>query len=503
MAEPTQEKPSGAQASADEQDQNGARRLTSEAAAAAGLLTAKSKQFTAQAGAAGNRVVDEARDLGERAGAFAAPIASTRVGSWLTAHRGEIGYGIVALALVGLAALVRLGDLGGAALSPGEEYAVETARLGVVDLVRESTRSEVQPPLYVLLLKGWMEAFSDATETVRLLSALLGIATVGAMYALGRTLAGHRAGVLAAFLTAVSAFHATFSQEARVYPLLACCAALSFAFFVKTFRDGSEAAAVGYVAATVALVYTHIFGLFVVLAQIIIVALAERPQRDYYDERPRAPGFSVLIGIVAILYLPWAVVQALPSDAVTGRGASELEEIRELAGSDVILDDLTEPTLGLVGTTLSRFAGSNDFLIAMIVIAGVALGFWIGRKIMDTRRVRRIAREGAAGLQSLPFLVPLVWAACTLLVPYAISRLVLPMYEIKYTVATSLGLYLLVAVALAKLKNPIARGITTAAVVVWAVIILLQWSGADDRDYWRGVQSSDTSQVSAVRDESR
>ena len=491
MSEPTQDKPSGVETSVAGRISNGTRRLTAEASAAAGYLSVQSKRLTARAGAVGSRVQGEAAELGERAGSIAAPIASTRAGAWLIAHKQELGYGLTALAIVGLGALVRLGDLGGAALNSGEEYAVRIASLEVADLVRESTHSEVQPPLYALTLKGWILAFSDATETVRLLSALFGIATVGAMYALGRTLAGHRAGILAAFLTAVSAFHATFSQEAHVYPLLALCAALSFAFFFKTFRDGSEAAAVGYVAATVALVYTHIFGLFVILAQMVIVALAERPWQDFYDERPRAPGFSVLIGIVAILYLPWAVVLALETDEATG------------GGTDSSLSGLDEPSFSAVEGSLARFAGSKDFLIAMIVIAAVAALFWLWRTAADTRGIRRLAIAGVEGLRGLPFLVPIVWVACTLLVPYGISRLVLPMYETKYAVASSLGLYLLIAVALAKLRNPIARGITTAAVVIWAAIILLQWSGADDRDYWRGLALSDSPDVPAAVDRPR
>jgi uncharacterized membrane protein len=78
---------------------------------------------------------------------------------------------------------------------------------------------DVHPPLYTALLWAWTRvAVSDAW--LRLLSALLGAATVPAVYVLGARLLGRAYGLWAAGFLAVTWFHVLHSRQARMYPLL-------------------------------------------------------------------------------------------------------------------------------------------------------------------------------------------------------------------------------------------------------------------------------------------
>ena len=135
----------------------------------------------------------------------------------------------VALGLILLLALgLRLVNLGGRTLWYDEAFAVLFAEKGWDAMVDgtltpvDGGAADVHPLLYYLLLDAWMEAYGQGVFAVRLLSALVGVATVGAVFGLVRDwFSDGRTGLAAAFLTAVVPFHVQYSQEARMYALLA------------------------------------------------------------------------------------------------------------------------------------------------------------------------------------------------------------------------------------------------------------------------------------------
>ena len=67
----------------------------------------------------------------------------------------------------------------------------------------------------------WVQAFGTGEVGLRLFSAVAGVATVPVVYAVGRTLASRRIGLVAAALAATSPYLVFYSQEARSYALFA------------------------------------------------------------------------------------------------------------------------------------------------------------------------------------------------------------------------------------------------------------------------------------------
>ncbi len=107
---------------------------------------------------------------------------------------------------------------------------------------------DIHPPLYYYLLHFWMRVFGNSEFAVRALSALLGTGLVYLTYLLGHHLsrppsvppkvgeeASHSCwlGLIAAFLSAISPFQVYYSQEARMYILLAALSALSVYSFIR------------------------------------------------------------------------------------------------------------------------------------------------------------------------------------------------------------------------------------------------------------------------------
>lgn len=80
--------------------------------------------------------------------------------------------------------------------------------------------SERTPPFYYVVAWIWSRVFGTGEVGLRSLSAVFGTLTVLLAYVIARPIAGERAGLIAASLTAVSPILVWYSQEARSYELL-------------------------------------------------------------------------------------------------------------------------------------------------------------------------------------------------------------------------------------------------------------------------------------------
>lgn len=145
-------------------------------------------------------------------------------------------------------------------------------------LILEGTASDVHPPLYYLLLRGWRELLGEGEFGLRALSAFAGVVTVAGAWALLR-LGGWQRGwierrvvAVAALLVAISPALVYYSQEARMYALLACLATLATVVLLVWLRSGDWRAAGGYVVLLTAGLYTHYFFPVVIVMNALLMA---------------------------------------------------------------------------------------------------------------------------------------------------------------------------------------------------------------------------------------
>jgi 4-amino-4-deoxy-L-arabinose transferase-like glycosyltransferase len=80
---------------------------------------------------------------------------------------------------------------------------------------------EPHPPLYHLLMRGWVAFAGQSEIALRFPSYLPGVLLAPLTYALGRQVGQPRVGTWAAALVAINPFLLWQSQDARMYPLLA------------------------------------------------------------------------------------------------------------------------------------------------------------------------------------------------------------------------------------------------------------------------------------------
>lgn len=124
----------------------------------------------------------------------------------------------------------------------------------------------VHPPLYSLVFSG-VQALDARPAAWILTSLAFSVATVPAVYGLGRTFLGRSGAAAAALLLALSPYHALYSLEVNDYPLFALVVTLCHWAFARSFlwRDGRPSWP--WVLAATATVYTHFLGVAVVAAQ--------------------------------------------------------------------------------------------------------------------------------------------------------------------------------------------------------------------------------------------
>lgn len=166
------------------------------------------------------------------------------------------------------------------------------------------------PPLYFLMLKGWTGLFGDSLAGLRSLSVVLGCLTCLGVFLFGREVFSERTGLLAAALFALSAFQIRFAWETRMYALVtALCIFSAWALF----RALNGPAGVRWWALfgllDLLLIYAHYYGLFIVAAQALFVAvllLARAVRQPSFAPAARTfLGPSVAAAIMIAGWLPW------------------------------------------------------------------------------------------------------------------------------------------------------------------------------------------------------
>jgi len=126
---------------------------------------------------------------------------------------------LAVMAVLALAAGLRLAHLNYHSLDLDESVSVWLSGKPTGELVANTVNLswDPHPPGYYVMLKGWTTLFGAGEFSVRLLSALFGIALVWLVFLVGDELFGPWVGVVGAALVAVNPLLVWLSQEVRMY----------------------------------------------------------------------------------------------------------------------------------------------------------------------------------------------------------------------------------------------------------------------------------------------
>lgn len=203
---------------------------------------------------------------------------------WLTVA------GLVLLVLLG--AFLRLHNLDRQSVSHVEMYvpgirlphgiSVPEERLGLVKVVTSTLNSDTHPPAYYVLMWGWTKIFGISARSIRLPSALFGIASIPLMFWLGAMTNQSKAGWIAAALLAINGHQIFWSQVARMFTLSCFLGLLATILLLKLARQNhtSRWLKFSYVAVLLLGLCTHIFFWLILASHILWTALNAGRERQ-------------------------------------------------------------------------------------------------------------------------------------------------------------------------------------------------------------------------------
>ena len=364
---------------------------------------------------------------------------------------------LVTLVLLG-GSILRLSSLGSESLWFDEAYSVWVARHGVLWQFVQSTQ-RIFPPFYYMLLHVWL-ALGSSEFVVRLLSVLLGVLSLLAIYALAARLFNAVVGVISAFLLAISPLHIAYSQEARMYILLAVLGLGSAYCMLLILDEGKRWHWLAYVLCTALAMNTHYFALFLVPFQNLFVFYL------LWRRRLR-PG----------LWWRWLLGQL-------GVGALSVVGLAGVFSSETtywwgLLDTWHgAPTLRDVLSTMFSFSLGTTVQNRLLYLGGLFIfGFCAVCSLVDVKKRRLVLDDG------------LLFAELYLLVPLG-TVFVLSQFQsfwvLRYIFPFLPPWCMIVARGVERMPGRVLRVLAIAAIVlasVWPIANLYRYQQKED---WRG-----------------
>ncbi len=211
-----------------------------------------------------------------------------------------------AILLLGFA--VRLYKLGAPSLWYDETVSAFLASQSPSELVAHTAR-DIHPPLYYLLLHYWAAIAGQTEFGLAFLSLIFGLLLIPLTYRLARYLSNSSVAIWAAVIISVSPYNIWYSQEVRMYTLAAFLGLLAaycgLRALADTLRPGNFLWWLGYLAATVAGLYTLYYFAFLLIILNLLFLI--------YTLRPKFKGVtfgSLLVAnsLLLLAYLPWLPV---------------------------------------------------------------------------------------------------------------------------------------------------------------------------------------------------
>jgi mannosyltransferase len=227
-------------------------------------------------------------------------------------------------------------------------------------------RLDGSPPLFYLLLHGWMAVAGTSEAATRALPLLFALLAIPVSWWAGNAVFGRRAGALAAIGAAGCPFLTYYAQETRMYSLVALLSVLACASFVLAFVNGRRRHLWLLGLWLVLLLYAHNWALF------LAAGMAAGWLWLWRQGRVEARDGALVAGGVALAYAPWVPSLLFQAGNTAAPWASRPSLLALLGMPGGIFGYLALPLLGLGALAAWRRGRVPEGVRLLALIAVVA-----------------------------------------------------------------------------------------------------------------------------------
>jgi uncharacterized membrane protein len=364
--------------------------------------------------------------------------------------------------------LLRIYSLGNESLWLDEGYSIRFADLNLLQIF---TNRENNPPLYFIILHWWTGFFGDSEFSVRMPSFIFGFLSIFMIYKVGNVIFHKKnIGILSSFLLAISAFHIAFSQEARTFSLCAFLALLSIWFFLKLLKKKSPVILTGYILSSVLLMYSHIYGLFIIFSHNVFFISMLLLSKEPFKINTKL--WILIQGVLILLFCPWIPIF--------------IDQIYFVKSGFWI----EAPDINIIKSTFLSYSQGSKILMYMYIFLSIFSIISYETDIGEFKPVNLFksieSYQWKISLSNTAMIYFLyLWLLIPIVLPIIISRLSSPIYHIKYTIPALPAFYLLVSKGITNIRNKYIKTAVICFTIAFSAQAIWWYHTTIHKEQWR------------------
>jgi len=394
--------------------------------------------------------------------------------------------GLLLLTILFLGLFLRIYDLGTESIWLDEGFSIGLANSSILACTIGKLQSgDFHPPLYYILLFYWTNLFGYSEFSVRFLSVIFGFLTIFMINKLGNQIFDEEVGVLSSLLLGLSIFHIQYSQDARMYSLMALLTSVSMYTFLKLFEKNvhSRKYIFGYILSSILLIYNHYFGIFIIIAENIYFFTIFLLSKKHHILNLKK--WVSLQFILVILYMPWIIIMLTraPSSVSKFSNILSVPPIRKVFMTFVLYSN-------------NPFIGNLPFYIVLFIFMLLSLSSLIEyEKGSELSRFNWKDIYGSFNSYSKNFrLISIeklylltLWLFIPIILPFLISLFIVPVYLARYTIGASLAFYLLIAKGISNINHKHVKLTIVIIIISLSAINVERYYSNTNKAQWREI----------------
>ncbi|MFB6186491.1 MAG: glycosyltransferase family 39 protein [Halobacteriaceae archaeon] len=388
---------------------------------------------------------------------------------------------IFVLTLIGT--VLRLYRLGHESLWVGEiqvlQLVTERTLYDIVFIVPVNT---LEPPLYYIITWGWIQAINlTSAVALRLPAAVFGIVSIPFFYEFARTTFHRRIAAVSTMLYVVHPFLIWHAQDAQLFSFLLLLTVLSFYLFVRMIKHQSRYELFGYTGTALLLAYTHVYGLFVIFAQIGFIVWRHITEKE--EQVLPIKNYQRIFGLLGLLILPWIgfvvfqVVTAtnLSSNIITWIQPPNFEWIHPFEWL-TLLETFRVLSVGVTRQLLPyvRLADPPRILYLFVILSFILL-------FDDIRRNYR--EDISIDIEALVMVGQ--WVLVPVIVPFILSMMLQSIYRLEYIIVAAPAFILLVVRGAFRIRQSSIRYTILGVILIGLILPLPGFYALDQKEQWQ------------------